>query len=196
MFSTDRYDQLQECAIECLQKLGQSVPGAYFHPLILLFKGYFFPFEDVSVFCFFFICEKSLLKVNLVFSFFFFAQIINEEDGGIHRRHASPSVRDRGALTSFTSQSSAPSNLSGYGTSAIVAMDRSSSLQSGTSLSSGLLLSQAKSRSKVTERSLESVLHSSKQKVTAIESMLRGLDLSDKHNSSMLRSSSLDLGTK
>lgn len=121
-------------------------------------------------------------------------RIINEEDGGIHRRHASPSIRDRGAPTSFTSQSSAPSNLSGYGTSAIVAMDRSSSLQSGTSLSSGLLLSQAKSRSKVTERSLESVLHSSKQKVTAIESMLRGLDLSDKHNSSMLRSSSLDLG--
>lgn len=124
------------------------------------------------------------------------AQIINEEDGGIHRRHASPSIRDRGVLTSFTSQSSAPSNLPGYGTSAIVAMDRSSSLQSGTSLSSGLLLSQAKSRSKVSERSLESVLHSSKQKVTAIESMLRGLDLSDKHNSSMLRSSSLDLGTK
>ncbi|XP_062147937.1 CLIP-associated protein isoform X2 [Alnus glutinosa] len=121
-------------------------------------------------------------------------RIINEEDGGIHRRHASPSIRDRGVLTSFTSQSSAPSNLPGYGTSAIVAMDRSSSLQSGTSLSSGLLLSQAKSRSKVSERSLESVLHSSKQKVTAIESMLRGLDLSEKHNSSMLRSSSLDLG--
>ncbi|KAB1208773.1 CLIP-associated protein [Morella rubra] len=120
-------------------------------------------------------------------------RIINEEDGGIHRRHASPSIRDRGALTSLTSQSSAPSNLPGYGTSAIVAMDRSSSLQSGTSLSSGLLLSQAKSLSKGGERSLESVLHASKQKVTAIESMLRGLELSDKHNST-LRSSSLDLG--
>ncbi|XP_065637575.1 CLIP-associated protein isoform X3 [Quercus suber] len=119
-------------------------------------------------------------------------RIINEEDGGIHRRHASPSVRDRGALTSFTSQSSAPSNLAGYGTSAIVAMDRSSSLQSGTSLSVGLL-SQTKSLSKGTERSLESVLHASKQKVSAIESMLRGLDLSEKHNSSTLRSSSLDL---
>uniref|UniRef100_A0A2N9HLU7 TOG domain-containing protein n=1 Tax=Fagus sylvatica TaxID=28930 RepID=A0A2N9HLU7_FAGSY len=120
-------------------------------------------------------------------------RIINEEDGGIHRRHASPSIRDRGAPTSFTSQSSAPSNLSGYGTSAIVAMDRSSSLQSGTSLSSGLL-SQAKPLGKGTERSLESVLHASKQKVSAIESMLRGLDLSEKHNSSTLRSSSLDLG--
>ncbi|PON55524.1 Coatomer beta subunit [Trema orientale] len=122
-------------------------------------------------------------------------RLINEEDGGIHRRHASPSVRDRGALTSFN-QSSAPSNLPGYGTSAIVAMDRSSSLSSGTSLSSGLLLSQAKSLGKGNERSLESVLHSSKQKVTAIESMLRGLDLSDKHNSSTLRSSSLDLGVE
>ncbi|XP_062079246.1 CLIP-associated protein isoform X2 [Humulus lupulus] len=114
-------------------------------------------------------------------------RLINEEDGGIHRRHASPSVRDR-----FT-QPSAPSNLPGYGTSAIVAMDRSSTLPSGTSLSSGLLLSQAKSMGKGTERSLESVLHSSKQKVSAIESMLRGLDLSEKHNSSTLRSSSLDL---
>ncbi|KAH1136681.1 hypothetical protein AAZX31_10G040600 [Glycine max] len=120
-------------------------------------------------------------------------RLINEEDGGMHRRHASPSVRDRGALMSITTQASAPSNLTGYGTSAIVAMDRSSSLSSGTSIASGVL-SQAKSLGKGTERSLESVLHASKQKVTAIESMLRGLDLFDKHGSSALRSSSLDLG--
>eukprot|EP00256_Glycine_max_P054180 XP_014620979.1 CLIP-associated protein isoform X2 [Glycine max] len=120
-------------------------------------------------------------------------RLINEEDGGMHRRHASPSVRDRGALMPITSQASAPSNLTGYGTSAIIAMDRSSSLSSGTSIASGVL-SQAKSLGKVTERSLESVLHASKQKVTAIESMLRGLDLSDKHGSSALRSSSLGLG--
>lgn len=74
-------------------------------------------------------------------------------------------------------------------------MDKSSSLSSGTSFSSGLHLSQGKSLGKGTERSLESVLHASKQKVSAIESMLRGLDLSDRHNSSSLRSSSLDLGT-
>ncbi|TKY62274.1 CLIP-associated protein [Spatholobus suberectus] len=120
-------------------------------------------------------------------------RLINEEDGGIHRRHASPSIRDRGALMSLPNQTSAPSNLPGYGTSAIVAMDRSSSISSGTTISSGILLSQTKS-SKGAERSLESMLHASKQKVTAIESMLRGLDLSDKHNSSSLRSSSLDLG--
>ena len=126
---------------------------------------------------------------------FFLAQIVNEEDGGLHRRHASPSIRDRSAQTSFT-QASAASHVPGYGTSAIVAMDRTSSLSSGTSLSSGLLLSQAKSLGKGTERSLESVLHASKQKVTAIESMLRGLELSDKQNPSALRSSSLDLGIK
>lgn len=90
---------------------------------------------------------------------------------------------------SFASHASTPSNIPGYGTSAIVAMDRSASIASGTSLTSGLLLSQAKSMGKGGERSLESVLHSSKQKVTAIESMLRGLDISGKS-----RSSSLDLG--
>ncbi|KAI5395324.1 CLIP-associated protein isoform X1 [Lathyrus oleraceus] len=121
-------------------------------------------------------------------------RLVNEEDGGKHRRHASPSIRDRSAPMPSTNQASNPTNLTGYGTSAIVAMDRSSSLSSGTSISSGVLLSQAKSLGKGTERSLESVLHASKQKVTAIESMLRGLDLSNKHNSSALRSSSLDLG--
>ncbi|GFZ20169.1 CLIP-associated protein [Actinidia rufa] len=121
-------------------------------------------------------------------------RVINDEDGGMHKRHASPSLRERSSQLSFTPQASAPSNIPGYGTSAIVAMDRSSSLSSGTSLSSGLLLSQAKPVGKGTERSLESVLHASKQKVTAIESMLRGLDASEKHNPSTLRSSSLDLG--
>ncbi|KAK6164363.1 hypothetical protein DH2020_001227 [Rehmannia glutinosa] len=117
------------------------------------------------------------------------SEVINDEDGGMHRRHASPSIRERISNMSFASQTSAPSNISGYGTSAIVAMDKSASIPSGSSLTSGVLLSQAKSAGKGTERSLESVLHSSKQKVTAIESMLRGLDLSGKS-----RSSSLDLG--
>ncbi|KAG7025263.1 CLIP-associated protein [Cucurbita argyrosperma subsp. argyrosperma] len=119
-------------------------------------------------------------------------RLINEDDGGIHRRHASPSVHDRGTMMSLNSQPSTGSSLPGYGTSAIVAMDRSSSLSSGASLSSGLL-SQSKTSVDGSERSLESVLHSSKQKVNAIESMLRGLDLSEKHNAN-LRSSSLDLG--
>ncbi|XP_068664574.1 CLIP-associated protein-like [Aristolochia californica] len=120
-------------------------------------------------------------------------RLINEEDGGIHRRYASPSLRERGVQQS---RSQAPnSNIHGYGTSAIVAMDRSSTLPSGASVSSGnMLLSQSKQVSKGSERSLESVLHASKQKVTAIESMLRGLNMSDKLNISAARSSSLDLG--
>lgn len=117
-------------------------------------------------------------------------RIINEEDGGLHRRHASPSVRERNVP--ITPQSSAPLHLPGYGTSAIVAMDKTATLPSRASVSSGLLLS--KSLDKGSDRSLESVLNSSKEKVSAIESLLRGLDLSSKHNSSTVRSSSLDLG--
>ncbi|XP_071721566.1 CLIP-associated protein-like [Rutidosis leptorrhynchoides] len=117
-------------------------------------------------------------------------RIINDEDGGMHRRHASPLLRDRNPQTAHNTQNTASSNLSGYGTSAIVAMDRNASLPSvsAASHSSGLYSSQPKSTNKSTERSLESVLHSSKQKVSAIESMLKGLD------SGRVRSSSLDLG--
>ncbi|KAH0660402.1 hypothetical protein KY289_029150 [Solanum tuberosum] len=113
-------------------------------------------------------------------------RIINEEDGGIHKRHTSPSVRERSSHFSLASQTST-SHLPGYGTSAIVSMDRSANLSSGTSLSSGLLLPQAKPVG--VERSLESVLHASKQKVSAIENLLKGLDVSERR-----RSSSLDLG--
>lgn len=111
----------------------------------------------------------------------------------MHRRHASPSLHDKSSQVSLNPQTPAPSNLSGYGTSAIVAMDKSSSLASGVSPSSGLLFSQSKAVGQGTDRSLESVMQSSKQKVTAIESMLRGLDTSKKHISTR-RSSSLDLG--
>ncbi|KAH9607642.1 hypothetical protein KSS87_014164 [Heliosperma pusillum] len=117
-------------------------------------------------------------------------RIINEEDGGLHRRHASPSVRERNVP--FTPQSSAPLNLPGYGTSAIVAMDRSATLAPRASVSSGMLLSQSKSLDKGPDRRLESVLNSSKEKVSAIENLLRGLDMSSKNSS--VRSSSLDLG--
>ncbi|KAL4326142.1 hypothetical protein GQ457_11G003460 [Hibiscus cannabinus] len=116
-------------------------------------------------------------------------RIINEEDGGMHRRHASPSLRERNAQSSFTTQTSSTSKIPGYGTSAIVAMDRTSSLSSGMSFSSGMNLSQSKPVGKAAGRTLESVLHSSKQKVSAIENMLRGLDISEKQ-----RSTSLDLG--
>ena len=116
-------------------------------------------------------------------------QLINDEDGGMHRRHASPSLRERNSQMSANSQTSVSSTLPGYGTSAIVAMDKNASITSRASLSSGLFSSQATSVGKGAERSLESVLNASKQKVTAIESMLRGLDISGKG-----QSVSLDLG--
>ncbi|XP_031405587.1 CLIP-associated protein-like isoform X2 [Punica granatum] len=121
-------------------------------------------------------------------------RIINEEDRGFHRQYSSSSsICDRTSQMSFihaSPQTSSP----GYGTSAKVAIDRSTSLPYGTSLSSGLHPSQAKSLGKGAEGTLERVLHASKQKVTAIEKMLRGLKVSDKQNCLALRSSSLDLG--
>ncbi|KAI3678744.1 hypothetical protein L6452_38047 [Arctium lappa] len=115
-------------------------------------------------------------------------RIINDEDVGMHRRHASPLLRDRSPQMSLNAHLSVPSNPPGYGTSAIVAMDRNASLSSAASLSSGLFSSQSKSVSKGTERSLESMLHASKEKVSAIESMLKGFDFD------RVKSSSLDLG--
>ncbi|KAJ3706355.1 hypothetical protein LUZ61_010060 [Rhynchospora tenuis] len=120
-------------------------------------------------------------------------RLINDEDGGMHKRYASPALRERGVSMPLSRTSHTPSGpiLPGYGTSAIVAMDKTAStISSEPSLSSTSLLAQSKSN-KTTERSLESVLSSSKQKVSAIESLLKGA--SDR-NFSVVRSSSLDLG--
>lgn len=126
--------------------------------------------------------------------FLYELQLLNEEDGGMHKRYASPALRDRGGsipLSRTSHASSGPNVNPGYGTSAIVAMDKSAStISSEPSLSSTSLLSQVKPN-KTSERSLESVLSSSKQKVSAIESLLKGV--SDR-NFSVARSSSLDLG--
>ncbi|KAL5996636.1 hypothetical protein ACLOJK_007555 [Asimina triloba] len=122
-------------------------------------------------------------------------RLISDEDGGMHRRYASPSLRERGQ-SPRTQSHTLSSDLQGFGTSAIVAMDRSASLSSGTSLSSSsMLLSQTKLLEKGAERSLESVLNSSKQKVTAIESMLKGLDMPERF-ASVSHSTSLDLVVK
>ncbi|XP_008810808.1 CLIP-associated protein-like isoform X1 [Phoenix dactylifera] len=122
-------------------------------------------------------------------------RIINDEDGGMHKRYASPSLRERGTQLSRAPIHASTPSAPGYGTSAIVAMDRSASIASGTSFPSGsLLLSQSKPLGKGSERRLESMLHASKQKVSAIESLLRGVNISEKHNSSISHSTSLDLG--
>ncbi|KAJ8616826.1 hypothetical protein MRB53_036198 [Persea americana] len=122
-------------------------------------------------------------------------RLMNEEDGGANKRYASPSFRERGRQLPRTRAQTHATNLSGYGTSAIVAMDRSATIAQRTALSSGsLFLAQPKLSEKGTERSLESMLHASKQKVTAIESMLRAVNISEKLNSAATHSSSLDLG--
>ncbi|XP_038971250.1 CLIP-associated protein isoform X1 [Phoenix dactylifera] len=122
-------------------------------------------------------------------------RIINEEEGGIQKRYASPSLRERGVQLLHAPSHTSTTNTPGYGTSAIVAVDKSASITSGKSLSLGSLLpSQTKPSGKVSERSVESVLHSSIRKVSAIESLLRGASISEKQNSSISHSSSLDLG--
>jgi CLIP-associating protein 1/2 len=121
-------------------------------------------------------------------------QIINEEDG-VHKRHASPSLRDRVAQPSRASYHSSGTHIPGYGTSAIVAMDKSAAISSNSSFSSNnLRLSQSKTIGRGSERSLESVLNSSKEKVSAIESLLKSASVSDRQNFSAARSTSLDLG--
>ncbi|KAL6652423.1 hypothetical protein ACP70R_011348 [Stipagrostis hirtigluma subsp. patula] len=122
-------------------------------------------------------------------------RIINDEDGGVHKRYASPSLRDRVAQPSRASSHASGTNIPGYGTSAIVAMDKSAAISSDSSISSNSLrLSQSKTIGRSSERSLESVLNSSKEKVSAIESLLKGAGISDRQNFSSARSTSLDLG--
>lgn len=120
----------------------------------------------------------------------------------MHRKYASPSLHERSSQLP-RSQPLVPSSVHGYGISSIVAMDKGTSLQSGASTTSisgasissdSLLVAHTKQVGQSTERSLESVLHASKQKVTAIESMLKGLNLSERANLSSTRSTSLDLG--
>ncbi|KAM3368526.1 hypothetical protein ACQJBY_016815 [Aegilops geniculata] len=119
---------------------------------------------------------------------------INDEDG-VHKRYASPSLREKVLQPSRTLSHASGTHMPGYGTSAIVAMDKSAAISSDSSLPSNhLRLSQSKTTSRVSDRSLESVLSSSKEKVSAIESLLKGVSISDRQNFSVARSTSLDLG--
>uniref|UniRef100_A0A3B6C9G9 TOG domain-containing protein n=1 Tax=Triticum aestivum TaxID=4565 RepID=A0A3B6C9G9_WHEAT len=119
---------------------------------------------------------------------------INDEDG-VHKRYASPSLREKVLQPSRTSSHASGTHMPGYGTSAIVAMDKSAAISSDSSLPSNHpRLSQSKTTSRVSDRSLESVLSSSKEKVSAIESLLKGVSISDRQNFSVARPTSLDLG--
>lgn len=120
---------------------------------------------------------------------------LNDEDGGMHKRYASPLLRDRGLQPSRAPSLIATTNVPGFGTSAIVAMDRSSVAAPGMSLSAGThALSKMNLLEKGSERTLESMLQASKQKVSAIESLLRGASISEKKRNSSAMSTSLDLG--
>ncbi|KAG6483908.1 hypothetical protein ZIOFF_060694 [Zingiber officinale] len=134
-------------------------------------------------------CEPLGLCIVLLTTLDEFVMLLNEENGGMHKRYSSPSLRERGAQFSRAPSQSTSICMPGYGTSAIVAMDKSSVISSGTSL-----VPKSKSLGKNSERSLESVLHASKQKVLAIESLLKGIGMSDKQNFATARSTSLDLG--
>ncbi|KAM0941957.1 putative armadillo-like helical, CLASP domain, TOG domain-containing protein [Dioscorea sansibarensis] len=122
-------------------------------------------------------------------------RIINDEDGNVRKRYASPSLRERGVQIPRAQAHAVPPSVPGYGTSALVAMDKSTSTLSGSTVSSScVLLSQTKPLSKSSERNLETVLDASKQKVSAIENLLRGVNLVGRQNSSGPHSSCLNLG--
>lgn len=101
-------------------------------------------------------------------------RLINEEEGGLHKRYASPSLRDRSAnqsrhssaVSTSLQSASAGSQLASFGPTPIVAMDRTGSLPI--------------TQRQPSERSLESVLQASQQQVNAIESMLKGMDILEK----------------
>ncbi|TVU29212.1 hypothetical protein EJB05_20770 [Eragrostis curvula] len=117
------------------------------------------------------------------------SEIINDEDGGMHKRHPSPSLNERGVQLYRASSHEGVSHF-GYGTSPIVAMDKNAAISSEPShLSSNLLLSGNRP-----ERSIESVLSSSKQKVSAIESLLNGGSMSDRNTFSAVHSTNLNHG--
>uniref|UniRef100_A0A453P3F0 TOG domain-containing protein n=1 Tax=Aegilops tauschii subsp. strangulata TaxID=200361 RepID=A0A453P3F0_AEGTS len=120
-------------------------------------------------------------------------RIINDEDGGMHKRYPS-SLHEKGAQLSRSSSHASGTHLTGYSTSSIVAMDKGATISSESSLPSSMLLLQSKATGRHAERSIESVLSSSKQKVSAIESLLKGVGISGRQNFSAVRSTSLDLG--
>ncbi|CAM0945230.1 unnamed protein product [Alopecurus aequalis] len=121
-------------------------------------------------------------------------RIISDEDGGMHKRYPSSSLHEKGVQLSRASSHASGTHLTGYSTSSIVAMDKGAAVSSESSLPSSILLSQSKVTGRHSERSIESVLSSSKQKVSAIESLLKGVGISGRQNFSAVRSTSLDLG--
>lgn len=125
---------------------------------------------------------SSYFSVGIYLPFSALSQLINEEDGGFHKRYASPAVRERGSyqhqqLRQPTAMpATQPTIVRGSAMSSYGPNDRNLNMISGAG--SGLL--QRKSAEAAPERSIESVLQASQQHVNAIETMLRGVDIEDK----------------
>ncbi|WVZ74590.1 hypothetical protein U9M48_022754 [Paspalum notatum var. saurae] len=112
-------------------------------------------------------------------------RMINDEYGGRHSGIQLSRASSHVGGTHF-----------GYGVSTVVAMDKSAAISSGSSLlSSGLLLSQSKTIGRSAERSVEGMLSSREQNVSAITSSLKGVSMSDRQNFSDVHLASLDLGS-
>ena len=102
--------------------------------------------------------------------------LLNEEDGGIHKRYTSPSLRDRGvqqqhhstSATAGAQSASAGSQLVSLRSAPIVPMEKT-----------GRILTTQKEPS---GRVLESVLQASQQQVNAIETILEGMDMLEKND--------------
>ncbi|XP_022722851.1 CLIP-associated protein-like isoform X2 [Durio zibethinus] len=122
-------------------------------------------------------------------------RMINDEYGATHRRHPSPSIRGRDVRKSHKAfQAPTFTDLPGPGTSIVTTMDRSRAVPVGIPLSSGPFFSEVKSHGNGTERTFENIPHANKQRTPAIQNVLAGLDISEKHNFQKKRSASLDLG--
>ncbi|KAG6556657.1 hypothetical protein Mapa_001598 [Marchantia paleacea] len=122
-------------------------------------------------------------------------RLLNEEEGGFQKRYASPSVRDRGShghqshlrqsttvpITGSVHQavSQTPSGSGPYSNSSAVNADRSTNALSGLGALHLNSAYQRKAAELGTERTQE-VLQASQERVNAIESMLREVDMTDK----------------
>ncbi|KAJ7559060.1 hypothetical protein O6H91_04G068100 [Diphasiastrum complanatum] len=117
-------------------------------------------------------------------------RLILEEDGGFHKRYASPSFTDKGTQQARNAPSHSsnvvpqPSAFGGtpiaYSTPASTDFERSSNSASlGSNNIMNISTNQKNLIEHASERTLESLLQSSQQRVNAIETMLRGIDLTE-----------------
>lgn len=106
--------------------------------------------------------------------------MITEEEGNLQKRYTSPAFRERGLVSLRPAVSGLPSASGGSAslTGEQAAPPSSEQLPPGQALPIQRAVS-----SHTSDRSLESVLSASQQQVQAIETLLRGMDASEKEAS-------------